>query len=89
MRQVYQLWTVASRRRALIKKCLFYTQGDYGLFQCSKPCHDKTYENEDMIRPMGLSQDWKIAGNNERVLPENLTFQMTVPTDFYLPARSA
>ena len=29
------------------KARLFYTQGDYGLFQCSTPCHDKTYDNED------------------------------------------
>lgn len=34
------------------KHRLFYTQGDYGLFQCSKPCHDKTYDNEDVIRRM-------------------------------------
>lgn len=26
------------------KKQLFYTQGDYGLWQCSKACHDKTYD---------------------------------------------
>ena len=26
-------------------KCLFYTQGDYGLWQCSEPCHQKTYDN--------------------------------------------
>ena len=34
------------------KKRLFYTQGDYGLFQCSVPCHEKTYENEEIIRRM-------------------------------------
>jgi len=34
------------------KKRLFYTQGDYGLFQCSVPCHNKTYENEDIVRRM-------------------------------------
>ncbi len=34
------------------KKRLFYTQGDYGLFQCSVPCHDKTYDNEELIRRM-------------------------------------
>ena len=28
-------------------KCrLFYTQGDYGLWQCSRPCHDKAYDNQ-------------------------------------------
>lgn len=34
------------------KKRLFYTQGDYGLFQCSVPCHKKTYDNETAIRRM-------------------------------------
>ena len=28
------------------KKRLFYTQGDYGLFQCSEPCCQETFENE-------------------------------------------
>ena len=34
------------------KKRLFYTQGDYGLFQCSEPCCQKTYDNEEIIRHM-------------------------------------
>ena len=34
------------------RKRLFYTQGDYGLWQCSVPCHDKTYDNEDAVRKM-------------------------------------
>lgn len=34
------------------KERLFYTQGDYGLFQCSKPCHPCTYDNEKQIRAM-------------------------------------
>ena len=34
------------------KKRLFYTQGDYGLFQCSVPCRDKTYDNEETVRRM-------------------------------------
>lgn len=34
------------------KKRLFYTQGDYGLFQCSKPCHNKTYDNKEMVLEM-------------------------------------
>ena len=38
------------------KKRLFYTQGDYGLFQCSEPCHDKTYDNEEVIRRMVAEQ---------------------------------
>lgn len=38
------------------KKRLFYTQGDYGLFQCSRPCHQKTYDNESAIRNMAVQQ---------------------------------
>lgn len=34
------------------KHRLFYTQGDYGLFQCSEPCCQKTYDNEAVIRQM-------------------------------------
>lgn len=43
------------------KKRLFYTQGDYGLWQCSKACHDKTYDNEETVRKMVSEQkDLKI-----------------------------
>ena len=43
------------------KKRLFYTQGDYGLWQCSKACHDKTYDNENMVQKMAAEQtDLKI-----------------------------
>ena len=38
------------------KKRLFYTQGDYGLWQCSKPCHQKTYDNEEAVRQMVARQ---------------------------------
>ena len=31
---------------------LFYTQGDYGLWQCSVPCHDKTYDNYEVVKLM-------------------------------------
>ena len=34
------------------KERLFYTQGDYGLFQCSEPCTPVTYDNEEMVRSM-------------------------------------
>lgn len=43
------------------KERLFYTQGDYGLWQCSKPCHQKTYDNEEPVRQMVKEQkDMKI-----------------------------
>lgn len=34
------------------KDRLFYTQGDYGLWQCSKPCQNKTYDNEKTVKKM-------------------------------------
>lgn len=39
------------------KKRLFYTQGDYGLFQCSEPCCQKTFDNEAVIREMVKRQE--------------------------------
>ena len=43
------------------KKRLFYTQGDYGLFQCSEPCCQETFDNEAVIREMMERQkDMKI-----------------------------
>lgn len=43
------------------KKRLFYTQGDYGLWQCSKPCCQRTYDNEEIVRRMWAEQrDMKI-----------------------------
>ena len=35
---------------------LFYMQGDYGLWQCSVPCHQKTYDNEAIVHEMVRSQ---------------------------------
>lgn len=47
------------------KKRLFYTQGDYGLFQCSKACHNKTYDNENIVRQM-------LAEQNKLKIPSEL-----------------
>lgn len=43
------------------KNRLYYTQGDYGLFQCSLPCHKKTYDNkEQIIKMMNNQKNHKI-----------------------------
>lgn len=39
------------------KERLFYTQGDYGLFQCSQPCRQETFDNEATIRKMFAQQE--------------------------------
>lgn len=62
------------------KKRLFYTQGDYGLFQCSKPCCQKTYDNEESIRKMVLSQGYQIAEDGTLTLPDGVSPKMTVPS---------
>lgn len=52
------------------KKRLFYTQGDYGLFQCSEPCCQETFENEAVIREMVERQkDMKIPSELLPVCP--------------------
>ena len=63
------------------KKRLFYTQGDYGLFQCSKPCCKKTWDNEDAVRRMLLAQGFTIGERNELLLPEGKAPSMRVPTE--------
>ena len=40
------------QRAGFDKQRLFYTQGDYGLFQCSRPCCQQTWDNEQAIRAM-------------------------------------
>lgn len=43
------------------KHRLFYTQGDYGLFQCSESCCQETLDNEESIRNMRLAQDIRLV----------------------------
>ena len=47
------------------KNRLFYTQGDYGLWQCSVPCHDQIYDNEEAVRQM-------VAGQKDMKVPTEL-----------------
>ena len=46
------------------KKRLFYTQGDYGLWQCSKACHQTTYDNKDtVLRMLKEQSDMRIPSD--------------------------
>ena len=52
------------------KKRLFYTQGDYGLFQCIEPCCQETFDNADIIaRMMERQQDMRIPSELIPVCP--------------------
>ncbi len=44
------------QRAGFDKAQLFYTQGDYGLFQCSGPCCRETWDNEAAVREMARRQ---------------------------------
>lgn len=56
------------QRAGFDKSRLFYTQGDYGLFQSSAPngkSAKKTYDNYETIKKMVLSEGFMIDENNE------------------------
>ena len=63
------------------KHRLFYTQGDYGLFQCSEPCHQETYDNEKVIREMVTAQGYKIVSDGALFLPDGVSPKMAVPME--------
>ncbi len=44
------------QRAGFDKQRLFYMQGDYGLLQCSKPCCQETWDNEELVRHMVAAQ---------------------------------
>ncbi len=67
------------------KKRLFYTQGDYGLFQCCVPCHKKIYDNEEIVKKMLISQgfgfkDSENKKDGEIIFPEN-PLKMEIPSE--------
>lgn len=53
------------QRAGFDKGRLFYTQGDYGLWQCAVPCHLETYDNEYRVRQM-------IKMQSNRKIPKDL-----------------
>lgn len=65
------------------KSRLFYTQGDYGLWQCSEACHKKTYDNQAAVEKMILAQGFVIQSDGSLELPENgfEGIKMTVPSE--------
>ena len=63
------------------KKRLYYTQGDYGLFQCSKPCHEETYDNAETICEMIKAQGWQMGADKRLYLPDGVTAKMWIPDE--------
>lgn len=69
------------QRAGFDKQRLFYTQGDYGLFQCGKPCHRKTYDNEVTVRLMLEAQGYVATADGSYRLPDGVRPQMSVPDE--------
>ena len=63
------------------KKRLFYTQGDYGLFQCSNPCCQETYDNEEAVRKMVLAQGCEIAADGGLIVSQKKKLLSTIPSE--------
>ena len=63
------------------KKRLFYTQGDYGLFQCSEPCCQETYDNDKLIRQMVEAQGYIIAPDGQLTVPENTILKTYISSE--------
>lgn len=67
------------------KHRLFYTQGDYGLFQCSEPCCAETFDNGEIIQNMVTAQGYTIAPDGTLTAPE--APKMAVPTELVADGR--
>lgn len=69
------------QKAGIDKKRLFYTQGDYGLFQCSKPCCFETVDNETWVRQMLEAQGYVIEPDGRLTVPEGTRLEMSIPTE--------
>lgn len=63
------------------KENLFYTQGDYGLFQCSEPCHHRTYDNAEIIWKMMYAQGYELAEDGTPYVPEGKERKMEITAE--------
>lgn len=69
------------QRAGIDRQRMFYTQGDYGLWQCTRPCHQDTYDNEKTVRQMLAAQGFEISEDGALIVPDWDRIQMTVPTE--------
>ena len=73
----------AFQRAGFDKARLFYTQGDFGLFQSSTPhgaSARKTYDNEEMVRAMLTAQGFTFDEDGTLLLPTDGAPAMEIPT---------
>lgn len=63
------------------KQRLFYTQGDYGLWQCMNSCEKTIFDNAEQVIKMIEAQGFSIAKDGALLLPEGITPKMTIPSE--------
>lgn len=63
------------------KKHLFYTQGDFGLFQSVNPKIQKTYDNEDWVYQAMLAQGFVRNNEGVFVFPDDGRVEMKLPLE--------
>lgn len=68
------------QRAGFAKARLFYTQGDYGLWQCATPCHPATYDNAAAVRAMVEAQGFTVDGAGNLTLPAGTVPKGRIPT---------
>ena len=69
------------QRAGFEKERLFYTQGDYGLFQSSRPTVAKTYDNQEIVEKMLEAQGFIRNNGGIFQLPEDKKLKMSIPTE--------
>ena len=69
------------QRAGFEKERLFYTQGDYGLFQSSRPTLAKTYDNQEIVEKMLEAQGFIRDNAGIFHLPEDKKLKMSIPTE--------
>ena len=69
------------QKAGLDKKRLFYTQGDYGLFQSVNPDIRETIDNEDWVMKAMEAQGFVKDEVGVFQVPENGTLSMSIPTE--------
>lgn len=60
---------------------LFYTQGDYGLFQSVNPAIRKTYDNEEWVMKAMEAQGFVKDESGEFQVPEDHSLSMQIPSE--------
>lgn len=69
------------QRTGFDKKRLFYTQGDYGLFQSVDPKVKKTFDNEEWVNEAMEAQGFVRDKNGEFTVPEGKNIKTAIPTE--------